>query len=421
VSAPTPGTDPSPQATGQVTLRELVRDRAFGLYLIGQTMSGAGSALSSVALVFAVLSISRSAGSVGLVLLASRLPGIALTLAGGMIADRWPRKWIAVAADATRTGLQLATGVLLLAGHATVFDLAALQFVSGGASAIFAPAAGPLLAGVAPHGQIRRASSLLGITTAVMQTGGLAISGVLVALAGPGTSLLIDSATFAVSTATLALIPTTERAPGRATGALADLREGWRAVTRHRWLMISSIRETIINVLVLSPFFVLGPVIAKNDLGGAPAWSAIALGYVIGNLAAAHITYHWAPRRPILAAFTVSAALVPMLALLGIAAPLWLIVPAALLAGAETTIYNTLSTATLQANLPEETLGRATAITTIGSTVLVPVGMGLAGVIAAAIGTSTVMLGGAALVLISTAICVPLPATHARLELDRQP
>jgi MFS family permease len=421
VSTLAPGTDPPSQATGQVTLRELAHDRAFLLYLIGQATSGAGSALSSIALVFAVLSISRSAGSVGLVLLASRLPGIALTLAGGVIADRWPRKWIAVSADAARTALQLATGILLLAGHATVLTLAGLQFVNGGASAIFAPAAGALLAEVAPRGQIRRATSLLGITTAVMQTGGLAISGVLVAVAGPGTSLLIDSATFALSTATLAFIPAAERARPRATTALADLREGWRAVTGYRWLMISAIRETIINVLALSPFFVLGPVIAKDHLGGAPAWSTVVQGYVIGNLAAAHITYHWAPQRPVLAALIVSTALVPLLVLLGVAAPLWSIVPAALLAGAETTIYNTLSTATVQANLPEETLGRTSAITNIGSTVLAPLGMGLAGIVAAALGTSTVMLSGAALVLITALVCIPLPATHTLLSLDRHP
>ena len=51
-----------------------------------------------------------------------------------------------------------------------------------------------------------------------------------------------------------------------------------------------------------------------------------------------------------------------MLALIAASAPLWLIVPAALLAGGETTIYNTLLSAALQANLPAHTLGRATAI-----------------------------------------------------------
>ena len=408
-----------PRAAGQVTLRDLTRDRAFVLYLTGQTTSGAGSALSSVALVFAVLAISNSAGSVGLVLLASRLPGVALTLVGGVIADRWSRKWIAVSADTTRTALQLATGVLLLTGHITVPELAALQCGAGGASAVFGPAANALLAGVAPRGQIRRASSLLGITTAVAQTGGLAVSGIIVALAGPGTSLLIDSATFAISSLTLALIPATKLAVPRARSVLADLRAGWRAVARHRWLVIQAIRGTVIDVLVLSPFFVLGPLIAQDHLGGALAWSAIALAYVIGNLAAAHLTYHWAPRRPVLAALIVSTGLAPLLALLGLNAPIWLIVPSALLAGAESTIYNTLSSATLQANLPHDTLGRASAITSIGSTVLVPVGMGLAGIAAEALGTDTVMLAGAALVLTTTAICISLPATHTPLRLDR--
>jgi MFS family permease len=390
------------------------------LYLIGQTTSGLGSALSSVSLVFAVLSISRSAGSVGLVLLASRLPGIALTLAGGVITDRFSRQRIAVCADTTRTALQLATGILLLTGQATVLELAALQLGTGAASSMFGPAASALLAGIAPRGQIRRASSLLGITTAIAQTGGLAAAGLLVALAGPAVSLVIDGATFGVSSLTLALIPSAGVARPPAKQVLLELRDGWQVLTSHGWLTIYAIHETILNVLVLSPFFVLGPVIAKAHLGGAPAWSAIALGYVLGNLAAANITYRWAPRRPVFAALAIDIALAPMIALIGLEAPIWLIVPAALLAGAATTIYNTLLSTTLQANLPEHTLGRAIAITGIGSTMLVPVGMGLAGVVAEALGTTTVMLCGAALVLATTAICISSPATHTNLQLDRQ-
>jgi MFS family permease len=404
-----------------VTLRELVRDRSFALYLAGQTTSGLGSALSSIALVFAVLSISHSAGSVGLVLLSDRLPGIALTLAGGLTADRRSRKWIAVCADMTRTLTQMATGALLLTGKATVLELAVLQMLTGSASAMFGPVANALLAGVAPRGQIRRASSLLSITTAIAQTGGLAVSGLIVALAGPSISLLIDGTTFAVSSLTLVLIPAPDGARTPRKQLLADLREGYQVTRSHRWLVIYATHETILNVLVLGPFFVLGPVIAKAQLGGAPAWSAIALAYVVGNLVAANITYRWAPKRPLLAALTISSAVAPMLALIGTAAPIWLILPAALLAGAETTIYNPLLNSALQANLPDRTLGRATAITTMGSTMLVPLGMGLSGIAAATIGSRTVMLCGAVTVLSATAICASRPAAHTKLALDRQP
>lgn len=246
------------------------------------------------------------------------------------------------------------------------------------------------------------------------------MSGVIVALAGPDTSLVIDGATFAVSALTLALIPAVDAARPRKTKLLSDLREGWHVLESHGWLAIYAIHETVLDVLVLSPFFVLGPIIAKAHLGGAPAWSAIALGYVVGNLAAANITYRWAPRRPVLAALAIDIALAPMIALIGLETPIWLIVPAALLAGAATTIYNTLLRTALQANLPEHTLGRATAITGTGSTVLVPLGMGVAGIVAGALGTTTVMLCGAALALTTTAICISFPATHANLELDRQ-
>lgn len=419
MSTSTRDESPSARSTEPVTLRELLRDRAFGLYLIGQSTSGVGSALSSIALVFAVLSISRSASSVGLVLLVSRLPGIVLTLTGGVIADRWSRKWISVCADATRTAVQLTTGTLLLSGHATIPELAVLQFASGSASALFGPAANALLAGIAPRGQIRRASSLLGITKATTQTGGLAVSGLLVALAGPGLSLLLDGLTFGVSSVTLSLIPAAGALGPRSAPLLSDLPDAWRAITCHRWLGVYAVHETILNVLVLSPFFVLGPVIAKAHLGGAPAWSAIALGYAIGNITAANLTYRWAPRRPVLAALAFSTALAPMLALIGLAAPIWLIAPAALLAGAQTTIYDTLLGTAIQANLPAHTLGRASAITGIGSTLLVPVGMGVAGVIAAAIGASTVMIAGAALTLMTTTACMMLPTTHIKLELDR--
>ena len=419
MTQPTSSPTSAPSAPGEVTLRELIGHWPFLLYLVGQSTSGLGSALSSVGLVFAVLSISHSASSIGLVLLASRVPAIALTLTGGLIADRSSRKHIAVCADAARTALQTISGLLLLSGYATVLDLAGLQMLTGAASALFTPSASALLAGVAPRGQLRRASSLLGITTAIAQTAGLAISGLIVALAGPGTSLLIDGATYAISSVTLALMPISTVTRPRTRSAIADLREGARIISRHGWLTVYATHETILNVLVLSPFFVLGPVIAKAHLGGAPAWSAIALAYVIGNLAAAQVTYHWAPARPILAALAVSVALTPMLALLGLAAPLWLILPAAFLAGAETTIYNTLTVTALQANLPERILGRAIAITSLGSTVLVPVGMGLAGIAAAALGAPTIMLAGAALVLTATGACVLPRSARALLSLDR--
>lgn len=402
-----------PEGPAQVTLRELLRDRTYRLYLIGQTASSAGSALSSVALVFAVLSISASPGSLGLVLLAGRIPGAALTLTAGVAADRWSRRWVAAGADATRAVLQTVAAVLMLCGRATVAELALLQAAAGAAGALSAPAAGALLTDAAPRRQTRRAASLLAGMTAGAQLGALTLTGVIVALAGPGTALAIDAATFACSALTLVLMRLPGAAHARVERPRPSLRGGFGVVWERPWLRVYALHETLVNVLVLSPFFVLGPVIARLRLGGAAAWSGIALGYLAGSLAAAAIAYHWAPRRPVLAAMAVSAALLPLLLGLGSGAPLWVVLAAAPLAGAQATIYNTLITATMQANLPGETLGRATVLVSLGSKLLVPAGMGLAGLLAGIIGPEPVLLGAGGVMLSVTAICVALPPARA--------
>jgi len=407
-------------AAGELGLRELLHDRNFSLYLAGCATSGFGSVLSTMALTFAVLDLSRSAAGLGLVLLCSRLPGIALTLTGGVIADRVSRRTLALWTDAFRTLLQACTAVILLSGHTNVAVLAGLQTLAGGAGAIFAPAAAAMVAGIAPGGQVRRTNSLLGIATAISQTGGLALSGVIVALAGLSLSFMIDSATFAVSTVTLALIRLPFVAPKLRRGALGELREGWRSVFARRWLVVCAFHETVVNVLALGPFFVLGPLVAKQSLGGVTGWSAIALGYVLGNLAAAHVTYHWAPRRPIVAVLLVNLALAPLLVLLGLCASVWLCAPAAALMGASSTVYNTLVNSAVQSNVPDQVLARTMAITGLGSTVLAPLGMGLAGVVAASIGAPAVLIGGALLVVLVSLICGALPAARVQLRLDQE-
>jgi MFS family permease len=96
----------------------VLRERDFRLLLTGQTLSNLGSALVPIALAFAVLDLTGSATDLGLVLLASRLPNLVLVLAGGVVADRLPRRWVMLASDAIRCLTQAATALLLVTGTA---------------------------------------------------------------------------------------------------------------------------------------------------------------------------------------------------------------------------------------------------------------------------------------------------------------
>lgn len=410
--------EPEPRP-GQGRPVGVLRDRRFRLYWAGQTLSGAGNAMSSVALAFAVLSLTGSASSLGLVLLASQLPVIAFTLLGGVLGDRYSRRLIMLGTDSARAIIQGLTAALLVTGHASVLLLAVLQACAGVCSAMFTPAASGLVANLAPEGKVRQANSLLSMSRATAQIAALATAGAIVAAFGPGKAFAFDAATFATSTISLSLIrsPALAVPPDKRRRLLSELGEGWQAVRQRPWLTTYTAHVSLFNTISLSPFFVLGPLVAKGYLGGAPAWSAIAISYALGALAGSWVTLHWHPDRPMLATFTVSLAMAPLLALLAVPAALWAVLPAGAAAGSQASVYNTLASTCRQVNVPDHLLSRASSFVTLGGLVGAPVGMALAGIAADRFGTHVVLSIAAAWVIVSAVATFAVPSVRERLPL----
>ena len=71
---------------------------------------------------------------------------------------------------------------------------------------------------------------------------------------------------------------------------ITDLREGWSEFTRRTWVWVCVCHFALFQFAALAPFFVLGPLIAEEELGGASAYATISafggVGSVIGSVAA---------------------------------------------------------------------------------------------------------------------------------------
>src|SRR5207249_5941935 len=111
-------------------------------------------------------------------------------------------------------------------------------------------------------------------------------------------ALLADAATYATSAFLLSRI----RLQGRARTAAApnfirELREGWQAFTQHTWVWLLTGWIPLYFLITYAPFFVLGPYIAKNSLGGATSWAIVVTGEAIGSLAGAVAGIRLRPRR----------------------------------------------------------------------------------------------------------------------------
>ena len=154
----------------------------------------------------------------------------------------------------------------------------------------------------------------------------------------------------------------------------------------------------------------LGPIVAHRDLGGAAAWGTVLAGMGVGALVGGLLAVRARPRRPLLVSGGLLILFVVPLALLALGAPLLVLVVGAFLAGVSMMIGNTLWESTLQRHAPPEALSRLSAYDWFGSLALQPVGLAIWGPIAVAIGITPALWLSAALIAVSTAALVAVPA-----------
>jgi MFS family permease len=251
----------------------VLRQRDFRLVFGAHAVSLVGDRMVVIALAFAVLELGGSASDIGIVLAARTLPMVASLLIGGVVADRMSRRTVMVAADLTRLVSQGVLALLLIAGAPAIWVVAALSGVHGAATGFFEPASTGLMPAVVPGEQLQQANGLRATAMSGGEILGPALAGVLVAAAGPGWALAIDSVTFGVSAAFLAglRLPRVTRLEARPF--LADLKHGWTEFSSRTWVWAIVASASFGNIM-WGAWSVLGPVVADRELGGAACGGA---------------------------------------------------------------------------------------------------------------------------------------------------
>ena len=380
-----------------------LREREFRFLFVGRTVSVAGSAIAPIALAFAVLELTDSLSALGLVLAARTVPQIAFLLLGGVWADRLPRHLVMVGSNVVSGVAQGAVAVLLLTDVAELWHLIALQLVAGASAAFFFPASAGIVPQVVPRALLQPANALLRLSLNSTQIAGAAAGGVLVATAGSGWALAFDAVTFLAAGAVLALMRLPRGARAKTKDTLGDLLAGWREFSSRAWLWGVVIGFALLNATHEGATNVLGPAVARDDLGGADSWGLILSAKAAGLVAGGLLLLRFRPRRPLLVGCAAAAFTAPGMLLLALEAPVPLIALAYLLSGIGIELLAVLWDVALQENVPQETLSRVYSYDALGSFVLVPVGFMAAGPIAQAIGRDATLFGAVVLLLVVVA------------------
>jgi MFS family permease len=377
------------------------------MLFFGRSVSFLGNAMAPIALAFAVLDLTGSAGDLGIVLAARSLPTVALLLIGGVWADRLPRHVLLVAFSLAAAVTQAVAAVLLISGTAHIWQLALLEAVNGMAAAFLGPASiGAVPQTIAPH-LIQPANALLRLAMNVARVVGAGLAGVVVAGFGAGWGIAFDAATFAAAAVFFGrlALPRT-RLPQ--VGVLRELRAGWQEFRSRTWLWVIVVQFAFVNAAFSAGFEVLGPLVAKRDLGGAAAWGLVVACESAGFIAGGVLALSYRPRRPLLIATYGVLAGVPVLLALALMAPAPIVFAAAFAAGIGFETFGVQWDTTVQHHVPAEALSRVYAYDALGSLVFNPAGQSLAGLAMVAFGLGGAIALSAAVILVATLAVLPV-------------
>jgi MFS family permease len=390
--------------------------RDFRLLLADRLIAPASVGFSIVGVSFAVLKATGSAADLSYVLAAQIAPSLVFALIGGVAADRFPPQRVIVAANLLMALGEGTFGLLALTGSPPLWAMIGLEAITGTGVAIFYPASQALLPQLVPREKLQEASAISRLAMNVGQMSGAALAGLLVAAAGAGWALVLCGIGMVSTVPLLLAIRGSRPVTGQqatvagpdaaARSMLTELREGWSEFRSHTWLWVIVAQFCVVMMAWYGAFSVLGPVVAREHLGGPAAWGAItaadALGLIAGGMAALRFT----PRRPMLFVVLTGGSIAISPLSLAMVLPLPAVCLASFGLGVFVEMMMVQWTVTMARNIPPDKLARVSSYDVLGSVMAMPAGALIAGPLGTAIGAAPAQYAAAAVIVVASALAL---------------
>jgi len=315
----TPNTSPEEKKANPL-LALTVRD--FRIYWLALVAQVCGQQMFAFTLGWLTFEITGSQAQLGLIHLFGFVPQIALTLLGGVLADRVdPRKLIG-AAQAHVAIAMIFVGVMAMFGVAQLWHLALGAFLLGLSNAIDEPARASFFPRLLPRQYLRSAVPMVSMAFGGSRVIAPSIAGFLIAAAGAPTTFLVSAAGATTMFAVLFLVhPMREEA--RSHGRLLDNFTDSLRYIRSNEVFAKAITAALLNATLAMGYINMLPVFAKDVLevdsrGLGILTSAAGIGAMTGLLSYAWLQLRVSPRNLMVGSLTVYS-----VALIGLALSDW--------------------------------------------------------------------------------------------------
>lgn len=264
------------------------------LFLAGQIFTQVGNQGTFAAALYHMYLLSGSTLQVSLIGLSRGVAVILFAPLGGYYADRLDRRRLLQLSQSFSMCVSLGLGVLTVAGAARPWHLVLAVIFNGTAQTFDGPTRKALIPAIVPHGQLVRGFAVLNPSGQIGKLAGPALSGLLIAVGGPGLMYLADSVTFIALIVILGLlrIPVVPAAD-RAVGMFSSILEGARFV-RQRSIILHLLALDL-SATLFTAFRVVLPALALDTLDvGATGYGVLAAAPAVGAFLGGALAYRLA-------------------------------------------------------------------------------------------------------------------------------
>lgn len=375
--------------------------RDFRLFWFGQLISLSGTWIQSVAQQWLVLQLTGSAFALGLVTTIQFTPLLLLTLVGGAVADRLPKRNLLLATQIISLFLALGLGTLVKTGAVQYWHVLLFAGLLGTVNAFYTPARQAYVPELVERDALLNAVALNSAIFNAARVVGPAIGGILIATVGLSLNFYLNAASYLAVIVGLLLIRT--RPPAREAkdeNLWSNLRSGLQyVVTTPRVYTILAL-VGVASLFALN-FTTLLPLFARYVLhvgsgGYGFLMASMGLGSLAGAIGLAFFNNTAMTRRFIYTGvfvFTVAEILFALTRLYPLAIGLLVVV------GLFSTLFSATCNTRILSLTPSHLQGRVMSVYSLMFLGMTPFGSFLSGVVAQRLGAPVALIAGSAITL----------------------
>ncbi|MBN1374889.1 MAG: MFS transporter [Dehalococcoidia bacterium] len=369
-------------------------NRDFLLLWQGQLISQVGQRAFNLAMIFYIKQATGSASLVGLMMMASSLPGVLLGPLGGTFSDNFSRKKIIVYGDLINGLFVLSLAILMFVlPNESGLSLGWLFVVATAGAIIFAfftPAVQAAVPDLVPENKLDIANSLNQLALFVSLFIGMGLGGILYSATGAAVLFLINGITYFCSSGSevfirIPQVPVRKEAQGSVFKKfLADTKEGLQYVWNRKGMRVLFLVAALLY-LFIAPMYMLLPFYVEDYLNLDASWygyllMSLGIGSALGYLIAGTANVRGRDQSRMIVSSLLGASIA--MGIMGFLKQPLIVLGVIFLVGLMAGIFMVKATTVLQLASTSDIRGRVFGLLATLTSGLAPLGWGIGGVIA---------------------------------------